>query len=94
MSHTCVTDMIVISVHNNIIHFIVCDNVSDIASNGSVVVSKCEFELSHSRLRRCYCNNLNQFRFIQLNHRGGFCDCWEVTNLTVTLTNGWTRKLR
>ena len=25
-----------------------------------------------------------QFRFIQLDHRGGFCDCWAVAGLTIT----------
>ena len=29
-----------------------------------------------------------QFRFVQLEHRGGFCDCWAVANLTVTPPNG------
>ena len=29
-----------------------------------------------------------QFRFVQLKHHGGFCDCWAVTNLTVAPTNG------
>ena len=29
-----------------------------------------------------------QFRFVQLEHRGGFCDCWAVANLTVTLPSG------
>ena len=24
-----------------------------------------------------------QFRFVQLEHRGGFCDCWAVANFTV-----------
>ena len=27
--------------------------------------------------------NSAQFRFVQLEHRGGFCDCWAVANLTL-----------
>ena len=34
-----------------------------------------------------------QFRFVQLDHRGGFCNCWAVANLTVTPPNGQTTKL-
>ena len=34
-----------------------------------------------------------QFRFVQLDHCGGFCDCWAVANLTVTPPNGQTTKL-
>ena len=34
-----------------------------------------------------------QFRFFQLDHRGGFCDCWAVANLTVTPPNGQTTEL-
>ena len=34
-----------------------------------------------------------QFRFVQLDHRGGFCDCWAVANLTVTPPNGQTTEL-
>ena len=34
-----------------------------------------------------------QFRFVQMNHRGGFCDCWAVANLTVTPPNGQTTEL-
>ena len=86
-SHVCVTDMIVLII-------LACypvSNASD-SSNSGVVVSKCEFELNRSWLRRCY--DMNELRFIQLDHRGGFCDCWEVANLTVTLTNGQTRELR
>lgn len=29
-------------------------------------------------------NELFQFRFVQQEHRGGFCDCWAVANLTLT----------
>ena len=25
----------------------------------------------------------SQFRFVQSEHRGGFCDCWAVANLTL-----------
>ena len=25
-----------------------------------------------------------QFRFVQLDHRGGFCDCWAVADLIIT----------
>ena len=25
-----------------------------------------------------------QFRFVQLDHRGGFCECWAVADLTIT----------
>ena len=25
-----------------------------------------------------------QFRFVQLDHLGGFCDCWAVANLKIT----------
>ena len=39
------------------------------------------------------CSNI-RFRFIQPEHRGGFCNCWEVGDLTVMLTNGETRELR
>ena len=28
-----------------------------------------------------------QFRFIQRQHRGGFCDCWAVANLTLIVSN-------
>ena len=31
-----------------------------------------------------YSINVGQFRFVQLEHRGGFCDCWAVANFTVT----------
>ena len=34
-----------------------------------------------------------QFRFVQLDHRGGFCDCWAVANLTVTPPNGQATEL-
>ena len=34
-----------------------------------------------------------QFRFVQLDHRGGFCDCWAVANLTVTY-QGYTNMLK
>ena len=34
-----------------------------------------------------------QFRLVQLDHRGGFCDCWAVANLTVTPANGKATKL-
>ena len=34
-----------------------------------------------------------RFRFVQLEHRGGFCDCWAVANLTVTLPNGQATEL-
>ena len=34
-----------------------------------------------------------QFRFIQLDHCGGFCDCWAVANLTVTPPNGQATEL-
>ena len=44
-------------------------------------------------LQQCSFNHL-RFRFIQTEHRGGFCDCWEVANLTATLTNGQTKDLR
>ena len=29
-----------------------------------------------------------QFRFVQLEHRGGFCDCWAVANLTLNESIG------
>ena len=28
-------------------------------------------------------NKIIQFRFVQLEHRGGYCDCWGVANLKV-----------
>ena len=34
-----------------------------------------------------------QFRLAQLDHRGGFCDCWGVVNLTVTPPNGQATEL-
>ena len=34
-----------------------------------------------------------QFRFVQLDHRGGFCDCWAVANLTITY-QGYTNVLK
>ena len=34
-----------------------------------------------------------QFRFVQLDHHGGFCDCWAVANLTVTPPNGQATEL-
>ena len=34
-----------------------------------------------------------QFRFVQLDHRGGFCDCWAVANFTVTPLNGQATEL-
>ena len=46
-----------------------------------------------SRLNQCSFNHL-RFRFIQREHRGGFCDCWAVANLTATLTSGEERNLR
>ena len=27
--------------------------------------------------------NGSQLRFVQQEHRGGFCDCWSLANLTV-----------
>ena len=30
----------------------------------------------------------SQFRFVQMEHRGGFCDCWAVANLTLSEGNG------
>ena len=50
-------------------------------------------DLRNMRLNRCSFNHL-QFRFIQREHRGGFCDCWEVANLTATLTSGIVKRLR
>ena len=26
----------------------------------------------------------SQLRFIQSDHRGGYCDCWAVTNLSIS----------
>ena len=40
-----------------------------------------------------YYSEYFQFRFVQLDHRGGFCDCWAVANLTVTLPNGQATEL-
>jgi hypothetical protein len=34
-----------------------------------------------------------RFRFVQLDHRGGICDCWAVANLTVTPPNGLATEL-
>ena len=34
-----------------------------------------------------------QLRFVQLDHRVGFCDCWAVANLTVTPPNGQASEL-
>ena len=34
-----------------------------------------------------------QFRFVQLDHHGGFCDCWAVANIIVTPPNGQATKL-
>ena len=45
------------------------------------------------RLDQCSFNHL-RFRFIQSEHRGGFCDCWAVANLTATLTSGEVKDLR
>ena len=45
------------------------------------------------RLDQCSFNHL-RFRFIQREHRGGFCDCWAVANLTATLTSGEVKDLR
>ena len=45
------------------------------------------------QLDRCSFNHL-RFRFIQREHRGGFCDCWAVANLTATLTSGEVKDLR
>ena len=50
-------------------------------------------DLSNIRLDQCSFNHL-QFRFIQREHRGGFCDCWAVANLTATLTSGEVKDLR
>ena len=46
-----------------------CVSVTDIVSN---VNGSAKF------------NELFQFRFVQQEHRGGFCDCWAVANLTLT----------
>ena len=48
-------------------------------------------DLEAQWLQRCY--KFVQFRFIQLEHHGGFCDCWEVANLTVTLASGQSKNL-
>ena len=29
------------------------------------------------------CSDFVQLRFVQLEHRGGFCDCWAVYNISV-----------
>ena len=34
-----------------------------------------------------------QFRFVQSEHRGGFCDCWALANLTVTPPSGQITEL-
>ena len=34
-----------------------------------------------------------QFRFVQLDHRGGHCDCWAVADLAIT-DQGYTNTLR
>ena len=44
-------------------------------------------------LSKCTFNHF-RFRFIQREHRGGFCDCWAVANLKATLTNREERNLR
>ena len=50
-------------------------------------------DLRNIRLDQCSFNHL-RFRFIQREHRGGFCDCWAVANLTATLTSGEVKDLR
>ena len=40
-----------------------------------------------------YYSEYFQFRFVQLDHRGGFCDCWAVANLTITY-QGYTNVLK
>ena len=30
----------------------------------------------------------SQFRFVRMDHRGGFCDCWAVANFTLSERNG------
>ena len=32
--------------------------------------------------------NSSQFHFVQMEHRGGFCDCWAVANLALRERNG------
>ena len=77
-------------------------NTGDLIINTSVVTNESNVtrhevmvDLRHSvnRLAQCSFNHL-RFRFIQTEHRGGFCDCWVVADLTATLTSGEVKSLR
>ena len=59
------------------------DNVS-LSEEQNVVARHCSASINNITLSALPV----QFRFVQLEHRGEFCDCWAVANLTVTPTNG------
>lgn len=40
----------------------------------------------------CHGDNFFQFGLIQLEHRGGFCDCWAVADLTLINLAGQSTK--
>ena len=65
------------------------DTVNDSTIEGFHISS---FLVELNAYDRCY--DTNQFRLIQPEHRGGFCNCLEVSSLNVTLTSGQTRSLR
>ena len=74
------------------------DPVSSVLINefesGNITRHEVVADLRHlNRLVQCSFSSL-RFRFIQKEHRGGFCDCWAVANLTATLTSGEVRNLR
>ena len=66
---------------------------SDIMRYDTTIVLSDQITDRRFQLNQCSFNHF-RFRFIQREHRGGFCDCWAVANLTATLTSGEQRNLR
>ena len=53
--------------------------MSDVTRNGYVSVAEIISNVANGSASEPF-----QFRFVQQEHRGGFCDCWGVANLMLT----------
>ena len=53
------------------------------SNTSTVQVADVSIDLDEKSLKSFTSDDFIQFRFIQPEHRGGFCDCWSVANLRV-----------
>ena len=49
------------------------ENLTSRIKNASITVSVCNYTLLVRPNKQC-----GQLRIVQLDHRGGYCDCWAV----------------